>query len=87
MSKLIILFRSGDVADSIFVLLSGRLRSVEGKKIIDEFGRGDVLGMIEVIFFHYIDILIFVWVLYTFSQPNYIIYYCKTSLCTQISLQ
>lgn len=50
MSELIASFRSGDVADSIFVLLSGRLRSVEGKKIIEEFGRGDVLGMIEVIF-------------------------------------
>ncbi|EFO23887.2 hypothetical protein LOAG_04599 [Loa loa] len=42
-------YRSGDVADSIFVLLSGRLRSVEDKKIIEEFGRGDVLGMIEVL--------------------------------------
>ncbi|VDK77114.1 unnamed protein product [Litomosoides sigmodontis] len=42
-------YKSGDVADSIFVLLSGRLRSVEGKKIIEEFGRGDVLGMIEVL--------------------------------------
>ncbi|VDK77344.1 unnamed protein product, partial [Onchocerca ochengi] len=42
-------YRSGDVADSMFVLLSGRLRSVEGKKIIEEFGRGDVLGMIEVL--------------------------------------
>ncbi|MCP9257513.1 Neuropathy target esterase [Dirofilaria immitis] len=41
--------KSGDVADSIFVLLSGRLRSVEDKKIIEEFGRGDVLGMIEVL--------------------------------------
>lgn len=46
----IIFFRNGDVADSIFVLLSGRLRSVEDKKVIEEFGRGDVLGMIEVIF-------------------------------------
>ncbi|KAL4003667.1 Cyclic nucleotide-binding domain family protein [Acanthocheilonema viteae] len=42
-------YKSGDVADSIFVLLSGRLRSVEDKKIIEEFGRGDVLGMIEVL--------------------------------------
>ncbi|KAK6102324.1 Cyclic nucleotide-binding domain family protein [Brugia pahangi] len=42
-------YRSGDVADSIFVLLSGRLRSVENKKVIEEFGRGDVLGMIEVL--------------------------------------
>ncbi|VDN04401.1 unnamed protein product [Thelazia callipaeda] len=40
---------SGDLADSIFVVLSGRLRSVENKRIIDEFGRGDVLGMIEVL--------------------------------------
>ncbi|VDN31573.1 unnamed protein product [Gongylonema pulchrum] len=42
-------YRSGDVADSIFVVLSGRLRSVENKQIIEEFGRGDVLGMIEVL--------------------------------------
>lgn len=41
-----LLFRAGDNADSLFVVLSGRLRSVEKKTVIEEFGRGDVLGMV-----------------------------------------
>ncbi|PAV56063.1 hypothetical protein WR25_01100 [Diploscapter pachys] len=42
-------YRAGDVADSMFVVLSGRLRSVEKKTVVEEFGRGDVLGMMEVL--------------------------------------
>ncbi|WKY03061.1 hypothetical protein Q1695_016393 [Nippostrongylus brasiliensis] len=42
-------YREGDVADSLFVMLSGRLRSVEKKTLVEEFGRGDVLGMMEVL--------------------------------------
>ncbi|VDO70653.1 unnamed protein product [Haemonchus placei] len=42
-------YREGDVADSMFVMLSGRLRSVEKKTLVEEFGRGDVLGMMEVL--------------------------------------
>uniref|UniRef100_A0A0K0CZI5 Patatin-like phospholipase domain containing 6 n=1 Tax=Angiostrongylus cantonensis TaxID=6313 RepID=A0A0K0CZI5_ANGCA len=42
-------YREGDLADSMFVMLSGRLRSVEKKTLIEEFGRGDVLGMMEVL--------------------------------------
>lgn len=37
------------MADSLFVVLSGRLRSVEKKTVVEEFGRGDVLGMMEVL--------------------------------------
>lgn len=33
----------------MFVVLSGRLRSVIKKTAIEEFGRGDVLGMVEVL--------------------------------------
>uniref|UniRef100_A0A8R1I4N9 Cyclic nucleotide-binding domain-containing protein n=1 Tax=Caenorhabditis japonica TaxID=281687 RepID=A0A8R1I4N9_CAEJA len=42
-------YRAGDLADSLFVVLSGRLRSVEKKTVVEEFGRGDVLGMMEVL--------------------------------------
>uniref|UniRef100_A0A8L8KIN4 Swiss cheese n=1 Tax=Heligmosomoides polygyrus TaxID=6339 RepID=A0A8L8KIN4_HELPZ len=42
-------YREGDVADSMFVMLSGRLRSVEKKTLVEEFGRGDMLGMMEVL--------------------------------------
>ncbi|MFH4983033.1 hypothetical protein AB6A40_009742 [Gnathostoma spinigerum] len=42
-------YRIGDEADSIFTVLSGRLRSVDNKVVIEEFGRGDMLGMIEVL--------------------------------------
>lgn len=33
----------------MFVVLSGRLRSVVKKTAVEEFGRGDVLGMVEVL--------------------------------------
>lgn len=48
-----IFFRKGDSSDSVFVVLSGRLRSVTNKMMvwqgIEEFGKGDVLGIIEVL--------------------------------------
>jgi len=42
-------YREGDLAESLYVVLSGRLRSVSRKVAIEEFGRGDVLGMMEVL--------------------------------------
>ena len=42
-------FRKNDFSDSVFVALSGRLRSVSDKIVIEEFGRGDVLGIVEVL--------------------------------------
>ncbi|VDK48930.1 unnamed protein product, partial [Anisakis simplex] len=42
-------YRSGDASDSLFVVLSGRLRSVEKKMVVEEFGRGDMIGMVEVL--------------------------------------
>ncbi|CAJ0580584.1 unnamed protein product, partial [Mesorhabditis spiculigera] len=42
-------YRFGDTSDSLFVVLSGRLRSVDKKVVIEEFGRGDVLGMIDLL--------------------------------------
>lgn len=35
--------------ETMFVVLSGRLRSVANKVVIEEFGRGDVLGMLEML--------------------------------------
>ncbi|KAL7078132.1 hypothetical protein ACQ4LE_002201 [Meloidogyne hapla] len=43
------LYRKNDFSDSVFVALSGRLRSVSDKIVIEEFGRGDVLGIVEVL--------------------------------------
>ncbi|KAK0417628.1 hypothetical protein QR680_013118 [Steinernema hermaphroditum] len=42
-------YRQGDQADSLFVVLSGRLRSVDKKTIVEEFGKGDMMGMVEVL--------------------------------------
>ncbi|CAD5217297.1 unnamed protein product [Bursaphelenchus okinawaensis] len=42
-------YRQGDMAESLFVVLSGRLRSVDKNTAIEEFGRGDTLGMLEVL--------------------------------------
>jgi lysophospholipid hydrolase len=42
-------YRQGDSAESMFVVLSGRLRSVDKTVAIEEFGRGDALGIIEVL--------------------------------------
>ncbi|GFN73554.1 LOW QUALITY PROTEIN: neuropathy target esterase sws [Plakobranchus ocellatus] len=48
------LFRQGDTSDSIFIVLTGRLRSVitsvGGKKeLVNEFGRGELVGIVEVL--------------------------------------
>ncbi|KAH7728251.1 cyclic nucleotide-binding domain protein [Aphelenchoides avenae] len=42
-------YRQGDVAEAMYIVLSGRLRSVIKKTAIEEFGRGDVLGLAEVL--------------------------------------
>ena len=56
-------FRAGDVADSMYVVLSGRLRSVEKKTVVEEFGRGDVLGMVRLFFliYCYFETLFLFW--------------------------
>ncbi|CAG5115533.1 unnamed protein product, partial [Candidula unifasciata] len=48
------LFRQGDPSDSIYIVLTGRLRSVlttvGGKKeLVGEFGRGELVGIVEVL--------------------------------------
>nr|KAG5712083.1 hypothetical protein BaRGS_020809 [Batillaria attramentaria] len=48
------LFRQGDNSDSVYIVLTGRLRSVitlvGGKKeIVGEYGRGELVGIVEVL--------------------------------------
>jgi len=47
------LYRQGDHADCVFIILTGRLRSVvkvESKKeLIGEYGRGELVGLVEVL--------------------------------------
>eukprot|EP00794_Sanderia_malayensis_P015962 gene15962-17568_t len=48
------LYKQGDQADSIFIVLNGRLRAVhtseDGKKeLAEEYGRGEVVGLVEVL--------------------------------------
>uniref|UniRef100_A0A0N4ZFK1 Neuropathy target esterase sws n=1 Tax=Parastrongyloides trichosuri TaxID=131310 RepID=A0A0N4ZFK1_PARTI len=43
------LFRYGDKADSLYVVLTGRLRSVDKKSVLEEFGKGSVIGMVELV--------------------------------------
>lgn len=48
------LFRQGDHADSIYIVLTGRLRTVmttpKGKKeMVGEYGRGELVGIVEVL--------------------------------------
>ncbi|XP_054724665.1 neuropathy target esterase sws-like isoform X1 [Uloborus diversus] len=48
------IYRQDDVSDSTYILLSGRLRSVlsrpDGKKeLVGEYGRGDLVGIVEVL--------------------------------------
>lgn len=48
------LFRQGDSSDSVYIVLTGRLRSVitlvDGKKeLIGEYGRGELVGIVEVL--------------------------------------
>lgn len=47
-------YRQGDPSDSLYVLLSGRLRSVvtraEGKReFVGEYGKGDLVGLVELV--------------------------------------
>ena len=47
-------FRQGDRAEFLYIILNGRLRSVvtleEGKKeMVCEYGRGELVGLVEVI--------------------------------------
>lgn len=47
-------YKQGEVADSLHVVLSGRLRSVVTTsnrtiEAVDEFGKGDLLGMVAMI--------------------------------------
>ncbi|CAD6191793.1 unnamed protein product [Caenorhabditis auriculariae] len=41
------IYRAGEIADTMYIVLSGRLRSVEKKTVLEEFGKGDVLGLME----------------------------------------
>ncbi|RWS22903.1 Neuropathy target esterase-like protein, partial [Leptotrombidium deliense] len=48
------IYRQGDLSDNTFIVLSGRLRSVltrqNGKKeLVGEYGRGDLVGIVEVL--------------------------------------
>lgn len=48
------LFRQGDSSDSLYIILTGRLRSVistwGGKKeLVGEYGRGELVGIVEVL--------------------------------------
>ncbi|XP_062597846.1 patatin-like phospholipase domain-containing protein 7 isoform X4 [Saccostrea cucullata] len=48
------LFRQGDTSDHIYIVLTGRLRSVitkeDGKKeLVGEYGRGELVGIVEVL--------------------------------------
>ena len=45
-------FRQGDQADSVYIILNGRLRSVyvteDGKKQLgDEYGKGEFVGLVS----------------------------------------
>ena len=47
------LFRQNHKAENIFIVLNGRLRSIlksEGKKqLVGEYGRGDLVGIVEIL--------------------------------------
>lgn len=48
------LYRQGDKSDSVYIVLTGRLRSVitlvGGKKeLVGEYGRGELVGIVEVL--------------------------------------
>ncbi|KAI6653531.1 Neuropathy target esterase [Oopsacas minuta] len=49
----VVLYKQDDSSDSAYIVLSGRLRSFianekGNKELIEEFGRGDIVGMVEV---------------------------------------
>ncbi|CAI2323569.1 unnamed protein product [Caenorhabditis sp. 36 PRJEB53466] len=41
------LFRIGDISDSMYIVMGGRLRAVESSKIIEEYGRLDIIGITD----------------------------------------
>ncbi|XP_064650048.1 patatin-like phospholipase domain-containing protein 7 [Lineus longissimus] len=48
------LYRQGDVSDCIYIILNGRLRNIvkrsDGKKeLVGEYGRGELIGIVEVL--------------------------------------
>ena len=50
------LYRQGDDANAAYIILNGRVRSVvrrsDGKKqLVDEFGRGETIGVVSTIYF------------------------------------
>jgi len=49
-----VLFREGDVGDSLYMVISGRLRALQDqpdgtREVVGEYGQGDSLGEVEVI--------------------------------------
>ena len=51
------LYRQGDDASAAYIILNGRVRSVvkrsDGKKqLVDEFGRGETIGVVRTVCFH-----------------------------------
>lgn len=47
-------FRQGDHSDSIYIVLTGRLRTVitramDKKEMVGEYGRGELVGIVEVL--------------------------------------
>ena len=52
--------RQGDVADSLYIVLTGRLRSVvkhkaDHKELVGEYGRGDTVGVVSTHTIHLIS--------------------------------
>lgn len=48
------LYRQGEHSDSVFIILSGRLRSIvqlesKKKELVGEYGRGELVGLVEVL--------------------------------------
>jgi lysophospholipid hydrolase len=50
-----VLWRPGDVSDSFYIVINGRLRAIsdtegqDGVKIVGEYGQGDTVGELDVI--------------------------------------
>ncbi len=47
-------FRQNDESETLFIVLNGRLRSVlsvteDKKELVGEYGRGDLVGLVEVL--------------------------------------
>lgn len=46
-SLLIKIFSQGDLSDCMYIVMGGRLRAVEASKIVEEYGRLDVIGITD----------------------------------------